>query len=315
MSEANETQLSRTALAAFVLGVSSLVLFILTALPALYVGLQAVRDVNSSDGRLRGRGLAIAGMAVAGVMTVATVIGFIGLILLLFQGNAQRVGCTNNLRLIGQAVGKYSVQNEQFPAATVPNAALPPERRLSWQAALMPLLADNTPAGKSAGKLTNEIAFGDPWDAIANAGPRQRDVAFFLCPTFQRENAGARPGLTAYVGIAGIGIEAARLSKKDPNIGFFGYDRIISQADISAGTSNTMMATETMRDNGPWLAGGPATVRGLDPDETRYIGYGRPFGGFHRDGLNVLRADGSVPFVRDYIDPPLFRINARIAHE
>lgn len=73
-----------------------------------------------------------------------------------------------------------------------------------------------------------------------------------------------------------------------------------------------MTVVETTQDNGPWLAGGPPTVRGLDPSVESYIGYGRPFGGLHRDGLNVLWADGSVRIVSNGVASPEFRAMARI---
>lgn len=315
MIETTGSRLSKSAVVAFVLGLLSLGLSLATAVPALYVGLRAVREVNSGEGRLRGRGLAIAGMVVAGFMSVATAIGFIALVLFLYQEKAQRVGCVNNLRLIGEAVNKYHAVNHHYPAGVVPNPALSPERRLSWQAAIMPFHANTTPGGKQWAKLTNEIAFDDAWDAATNRGPLGSNVSLYVCPTFHRAPGGERPGLTSYIGMAGVGIDAARLPKKDPRIGFFGYDRIISQTDISAGTSATMVSLETMRDNGPWLAGGPATVRGLDPDCQRYIGYEQPFGGLHRGLFNYLRADGSVGTDNDTIAADVLRKRALIAHE
>jgi prepilin-type processing-associated H-X9-DG protein len=121
--------------------------------------------------------------------------------------------------------------------------------------------------------------------------------------------------LTSYLGIAGVGVDAARYPRKDPRAGFFGYDRVITQADITSGTSVTMMVAETTQHNGPWLAGGSPSVRGLDPDIERYIGLGRPFGGLHLDGLNVLWVDGSVRPVGERVAPAEFRASARINRE
>ncbi len=73
-----------------------------------------------------------------------------------------------------------------------------------------------------------------------------------------------------------------------------------------------MIVMETTRDNGPWLAGGTPTVRGLDPNGERYLGLGQPFGGLHRDGVNILWADGSVRFQNDRLPPADFRNLARI---
>jgi prepilin-type processing-associated H-X9-DG protein len=313
MSEPTGSRPSTAAVVTFVLGVSSLVLSLVTALPALYLGVRAVRAINSSDGRIGGRRLAIAGMAVACFTTLATILGSAALVLLQLQDKSYQVGCANNLRAIGEAVNAYSdLHNGQFPAATVPNPGLTPEHRLSWQAPILPVLSRGARAGDKWDKLAADIASGDAWDAPSNAGPRKTNVTTFLCPAFVRGFSGGQPGLTAYVGIAGVGLDAAGLSKEDPRAGFFGYDRTIARSDLSAGISFTMMATETARDNGPWLAGGNPTTRGLDPACEQYLGFRQPLGGLHRDGANVLWADGSVRFLKADIPPADFRASARI---
>jgi prepilin-type processing-associated H-X9-DG protein len=86
----------------------------------------------------------------------------------------------------------------------------------------------------------------------------------------------------------------------------FGYDRQTRIEDFTDGTANTMMVIETAVAGGPWTAGGPATVRGLDPARQPYIGTGRQFGGTHRGGAMVAMADGSVKFLTETIDPKVF---------
>jgi prepilin-type processing-associated H-X9-DG protein len=307
-------RLSTAAVAAFVLGLLSLGLSLLAALPALYVGFRGLRAVNESDGRLRGRGLAVAGMALAGLTTLLTTLGTAAVVLIHLQSKSDRAACANNLREVGLAVNVYCDQNDfDFPQATVPNPRLPPERRLSWLAAVGPFLgsAPGAPAEPTAGRRQTFAALGfeQAWDAPTNATAGQANVAAFLCPTFVRDYRPG-PGLTSYVGLAGIDPDAASLPENSPRAGFFGYDRTLSWLDLPAGTSTTMMATETTRDNGPWAAGGPPTVRGLDPERTRYIGYGQPFGGLHPGGLNVLWADASVRFVTEDVSPAHFRAQA-----
>lgn len=314
MSEAGPPRLSKTALLAFVLGLCSLSpLSIVTALPALYFGIQGVRAVNRSDGRLWGQRLAVAGLLLGAVVTLAGGIGLVAMGLLFVQEKNYRAGCTNNLRQIGQAIQRYSDHHDHvFPPGTVPNAALKPARRLSWQAALVPFLAEGRPTDRKWEKLAETIDFQEAWDAPANAGLRC-NAAPSLCPAFARQLAPGRIGLTSYIGIAGVGRDAATLPLSDPNAGFFGYDRLLHPSDITARLAATMAAIETCRDNGPWPAGGPATVRGLEPDSERYIGTDTAFGGLHRDGANVLWADGSVRIVTEEIDPDLLRRQARIA--
>jgi prepilin-type processing-associated H-X9-DG protein len=67
-----------------------------------------------------------------------------------------------------------------------------------------------------------------------------------------------------------------------------------------------MTIIETTRDLGPWAAGGPSTVRGLDPQIQPYIGSGGQFGGSHTDGAYASFADGSVRFMKWNIAPEVF---------
>jgi prepilin-type processing-associated H-X9-DG protein len=46
--------------------------------------------------------------------------------------------------------------------------------------------------------------------------------------------------------------------------------------------------------------------------EQPYIGPGRPFGGLHPNGVNVLFADGRVTFLSADIDPLVWEAHARI---
>lgn len=316
MSDAASPRLSKTALAAFALGAASVFLLLATAVPALYLGVQAIRTINRSDGRLHGRRLAIAGLALSALTTVLTILGSIAMILLYLQEKSHVAACTNNLRQMGQAVQGYSEHNDHyFPPGTVPNPALAPRQRLSWQAAILPYLPAAGTAGKksssSGKKWAEEIDFKEAWDAPANSGLRH-NVLPLLCPTFAHELGPDQVGLTSYVGIAGVGDDAATLPRDDARAGFFGYDRLLRASDIPARLDATLSAVETMLDNGPWLAGGSPTVRGVPREGDRYIGKEAAFGGLHRPGANALWADGSVRLVTEKIDPELFRSQARI---
>ncbi len=66
-------QISGKAIVSSILGVLSLVLLVLTGIPAMVLGLRALREVNMSDGALRGRGLAITGMLLGAFSSVACV--------------------------------------------------------------------------------------------------------------------------------------------------------------------------------------------------------------------------------------------------
>lgn len=317
MPEATQSRLSKGALAAFVLGASSLLLSLATALPALYLGVHAIRTINRSEGRLRGQRLAVAGLVLCALSTVLTVAGSLCMVLLYVQEIHHVAACTNNLRRIGESISNYSDHNDHYyPPGTVPNAALKPQQRLSWEAAIVPYFLEGGTAGKKAGKqwekLAEEIALKEAWDAPANAGLR-KNVLVFQCPAFTHELSPGQVGLTSYAGVAGVGEDAVTLPRSDANAGFFGYDRLLRESDISSRLDATMTAIETTQANGPWPAGGPPTVRGVPLDCIRSIGKDAAFGGLHRAGANVLWADGSVRIVTEKIDPELFCQETRIA--
>ena len=99
----------------------------------------------------------------------------------------------------------------------------------------------------------------------------------------------------------------------DPRAGIFGYDRSARLTDLKDGAATTLLLAETGVGNGLWTAGGPATVRGLDPASQPYIGRARQFGGLHSGGVNVAFADGAVRFLKDTIDPKVFEALSTIA--
>ncbi len=227
--------------------------------------------------------------------------------------------CINNLKQIGLGLFNYESSWGAFPAGTVINESLPPSRRLSWLTAIFALLD----------QVLLLIDPSEPWDGGANRVPMIRfqsdrsaggfataplgDFGLAQCPAHRHRARPGLPGETDYVGIAGLGVDAPSLPVRHPRAGCFGYERQARIVDIKDGTSYTMMVAETADANGPWTAGGPATVRGLDPSRQPYIGRGRQFGGMHRGGAAVLFADGSVRLLRETIDPAVFEALSTIA--
>lgn len=226
---------------------------------------------------------------------------------------AQRNVCQGNLRHLGMSLMNYSTECDSFPAGTIANDRLPPGRRLSWLVLVWGFLD----------QWFWLLDQSEPWDATTNRPTRGHGVEekpravgrspLLTCPAAAGAADEHMPGWTWYVGVAGVGRDAPELRDGHPRAGVFGYDRRARVADIRDGVSTTLMLAETASANGPWTAGGPATVRGLDPDRQPYIGRGRQFGGTHRGGLNVAFADGSVRFLGESIDPMVFEALATIA--
>jgi prepilin-type processing-associated H-X9-DG protein len=234
---------------------------------------------------------------------------------------ARRAQCANNLKQIALALHNYHDSYGSFPSGTVGDRTLPPDRRLSWTVVLFHFLTQG---------LQLIIDGMRAWDAPANLRPlflhtsvdgdpppyttSAMDCGDILqCPSHRVPASSNAPAPAGYVGISGLGTDAAVLPPGHPRAGIFGYDRATRIEAIKDGASATMLLAETTSFGGPWTAGGPATVRSLDASRQPYIGRGRQFGGAHRDGAMVAFADGSVRFLRESIDPKVFEALSTVA--
>jgi prepilin-type processing-associated H-X9-DG protein len=150
---------------------------------------------------------------------------------------------------------------------------------------------------------------GKGWEDDPNREAALGAPAWFVSPAGSRATPG-NPGLTQYVGIGGFGADAPGLARTDPRAGFFGYDRVIDRDDVQRGTSQTMIVTERADALGPWTAGGPATIAGVDPRITPYVPL--QFGGLHPHGAHVLFADSHVVFLSDGANPRVWEEQSRI---
>jgi prepilin-type processing-associated H-X9-DG protein len=206
---------------------------------------------------------------------------------------AERMHCRNNLRQLGLSVHDYADTYRNFPRAAIPNPNLLPEERLSWVVDIVPFVESNNIYSKMAKKKG--------WQAEENRFAALLSLSYLHCKSYPEGPPVSTLAPTHYVGIAGIGPDAASLARTDPRAGFFGYERRLTLQDIRGRTSTLLVAAETSRAEGSWIAAGPATVRGLDPDGLPYLG--GQFGGLHRKGTNALFADGSVRFIPPDVSP------------
>lgn len=234
------------------------------------------------------------------------------------QEAARRSTCTGHLKWAAVSLLNYHSQYGSFPAATIPNAQLPPELRLSWVVEMWNTQSIGVTINVDRLKSWNDSANWPPRLVVAEnmtlVDMKPEDMTdWVICPDDPGSRVSNKPYSLTYVGIAGVGIDAPALPAKHPRAGVFGYDRATRQGDITDGTSNTLLLAETTLGHGPWTAGGPASVRAVDTTAQPYIGHNRPFGGYHPGGANVAIADGSVRFIRDTIAPPVFEAISTIA--
>jgi prepilin-type processing-associated H-X9-DG protein len=224
---------------------------------------------------------------------------------------ARRSQCWNNLRSIGIATVNYADSfHGTFPQAgelnpRSPRPVEPPEKRLSWLVAIFPYLEANT--------LYNDLSHDKTWDAEENRFAALTDCRIFQCPGYPDRPPASTLVSTHYVGITGIGADAITLPLDDPRAGILGYDRKVTEKDLSRGSSETVLVVETSQASGAWTAAGPPTARGLEPRGSAYFGGQGQFGGNHRGGANAGFADGSVRFIEQSIDPAVWEAMATLS--
>jgi hypothetical protein len=193
-----------------------------------------------------------------------------------------------------------------------------PDQRLSWMVELLPYLG---PEFKDMQLDPNKS-----WDEDGNA-----DVGFVVVPQLlARPKAGTMidmfinvPGhdapfaATHFVGMAGVGLDAADYSATDfatvKKRGIFGYDRVTKLDDIRDTPENTILLIQVPAESvGPWIAGGGSTVRGVSED----LDCVKPFVSTvyqNKPGTFAIMADGKVRFIPATISPDTFRAMCTIA--
>ncbi len=247
-----------------------------------------------------GRRVTVIGFALFALVATALVLTYIPKMRL----NANMVASQNHLRelaLFGAHHAKPDPKRDatkKMPTAippgtiVVPNGPhLPPDDRLSWAVTMLPLMDQRK---NPVVELLPRIDDQKPWTFEPNQQAGLTRLPGLLCPENTPEVPAGSPGITCYVGIGGVGPDAASLPPGSPRSGAFRYDGPTPFDRITDGLSQTLLFAETRNDVGPWLRGGPATVRGLNdaPDAPPLIG--GQFGGYFSVGANVAMCDGGV---------------------
>lgn len=237
---------------------------------------------------------------------------------------AARLACGNNLRQLALAVHLYAVDRRRLPPGCDYPFLKDPiqllqQTGLSWHTSILPYVEQD-----SLWRMAWDAQQRDP---SGNSTPHYevmgKTVSVYLCPSDSRRVSGygyAHPwGLTSYAGVAGTGVSQ--------NDGLFHRNYTVRLADITDGTSNTLMIGE--RPPGPdgiyggWYAEWGRSVCQLTqilpagrndwvPDEgvgcipsldaLRPGQYGNAcdvthFWSLHSGGANFAFADGSVHFL------------------
>jgi hypothetical protein len=205
------------------------------------------------------------------------------------------------------------LQQATYPRGEALNNRLgrsfPPNQRVSWMAGLLPFLGQD--------ELYKRIDTKKSWRDDENLKQGAVLIPQFLNPQFPRASwrahvpsLGVRDqGATHYVGMAGVGLDAADYKFGDKavekKLGMFGYDRRTALKDVTDGLSNTIYVIQVSPNfPRPWLAGGGATTQGAP--ETKSV---QPFVAQHgsKRGTYAIMADGSVRFINANVSDDVFK--------
>jgi len=265
------------------------------------------------------------------LVVIAIIAVLIGLLLPAVQKvreAAARTKCTNNLKQIGTALHNFHSAHGAFPmgynsrSLTTNDDGIGPG--WGWAAYLLPYLEQDALHRRI--DFTRDIA--DPYHAPV----RTTVLPGFLCPS----DAVGQPTFTAVPGCdvafgnyVGLGGQFEVSDNPDVNTGVLLRNRTLRIADITDGTSSTMMVTERHSLRSPMTTWTGAVTDSVNPpvnpafeDEgpptlvlfnTGEAADGRTPNNpvvhvedpssRHIGGINALLCDGSVRFLRDAISP------------
>ena len=257
----------------------------------------------------------VAGLA----LLVAVGLGITGFMKL--RKVSAEVECQNNLKTIALFAAHHARPQpgragpplpDEIPAATIVLPDVPPADRLSWYVDALPGFDQRR---QKTDDLLKTIDRAKPFAFEANQTAARTRLVTLLCPGNPPADDPSTPAPGCYLGIAGLGADAATLAPESPRAGCFRYDSPTPFDRIADGLSQSLLLGERSADLGPWLRGGPATCRGLldAPGGPPLVGAGGQFGGNHPFGSNWAFADGSVRFVTDRVDPKVLYGLATIA--
>jgi hypothetical protein len=277
---APKSKTSGKAIFSLILGLISFCLPVLLSIPGLILGIVGLVDINKSQDRLTGKGMAICGVVFNALSLVIGPFYVILLFALLLpavqkvRGAANRAKSQNNLKQIGLAHHNYaSTYQDRLPATIVGQDNQP---LLSLRVNLLPFIEED--------QRYRQFKKEEAWDSPANRlllDPRPKAYA----------DPDLEPGsnMTSYRSFVGPGTLYS-----EP-----GYQTRYTIANIPDGTSNTILVVEAA-DTVPWSKPEELTVstQGRLVDKL-----GKPKNNYFLVGM----ADGSVRAVQKTISEQTLR--------
>jgi hypothetical protein len=188
------------------------------------------------------------------------------------QGAAQRTQSMNNMKQIGLAMFNFESTFGRFPKRTIDGDDGKP--KLSWRVAILPYIEQQ--------ELYSQFHLDEPWDS-----PHNKELIAKMPATYARPGTDPTKGLTPYMVL-------------DADGALFDDDDGPKIADVTDGTSNTIMTVETDEDH---------MVIWTKPEdlEVDFDDILAGLEGAWEGGFLVGLADGSARFISDAIDLEVFK--------
>ena len=264
---------SGKAVASLILGIASFMFLCVTGIPAFILGLISLNQINNSQGRLQGKGLAIAGMVTSGISTVMIAPIAILMALLLpaiaqVRERARQTPSMSNMREIDMAVIAHVQSKDAFPAA----AGSPGGADVSWRVRLLPHM--------DALAVFNQYDLTKSWDSSENQAVSNQRVTPYCNPNSPGSNQ------TQYLALVGRGT-------------LFEPGKRVRFQDVTDGLSNTVLFVEADADRAvPWAK--PQDINYNPANPMAGLGHFRP------GVFLVAFADGSVKSIPTNINRKSF---------
>jgi hypothetical protein len=234
--------------------------------PAAILGIMGLNSIGRSQGKLSGRGLAIAGLifglvaAIGGVIVGVSTGAFAAVAS--SRNAANRISSGNNLRQVGLAFINYHNATNAMPLGEKSgDGDVLRAKGLSWRVDILPFIEEDL--------LYQQFHLDEPWDSPHNLKLIPRMPALYRSPRFE-----SQPGTTYYRALVGPGTVMG--GPKPLNLDF------ISARDGAFATLVVVEAAEP--------------VIWTKPDELRYDPNGPlpGFGGPQRGDFIGLFADAHI---------------------
>jgi hypothetical protein len=199
------------------------------------------------------------------------------------------------LAALGKLVLDGVQQEGHFPAGTVNAGGLPVAHRWSWLAEI---------ASQRDNPQAIAINWSQRWNDPSTDRFVRRPIPRFQNPLVENQASEDKYPASHFVGVAGVGIDAATLPVDHPRVGIFGQDRKTKPQDIRDGASNTMLLAGVEQHLGSW-ADGATSYRPFTREP--YVHGPDGFGTGQPKSMFVLMADGSVKEINTETDPTVVR--------